>query len=165
MSMSIGVEYALHSLLYVAGLPTGSTVGLKELASLQNISPTYLSKIFTKLTKGGVLRSLPGVKGGYMLARPASEITFLHIIEAVEGNAPFFRCCEIRQKTAIFEDTGYPDRYKHTPCLIHTIMLEGEKRMKSYWNSITLQDLCEQVTEKLDDMYWQKSLAWLIERR
>ena len=72
MQLSIGVEYALHSLFYLLGLPQGKVIGIKELSALHGISETYLSKVFTRLRKGGIVRSVPGVKGGYELARPAS---------------------------------------------------------------------------------------------
>ena len=72
MQLSVGVEYALHSLFFLQGLPQGKVIGIKELSALHGISETYLSKVFTRLRKSGIVRSVPGVKGGYELARPAS---------------------------------------------------------------------------------------------
>ena len=76
MQFSIGVEYAMHCLLYMVDIPSGKSVGVKELAKYQGVSETYLSKIFTKLRKSGITKSTPGVKGGYELARPADNICF-----------------------------------------------------------------------------------------
>ena len=53
MQLSQGVEYAFHSLFYMVDMPVGSTIGIKELAELNKLSETYLSKIFTKLRKAG----------------------------------------------------------------------------------------------------------------
>ena len=69
MQFSVGVEYALHSLFYMVELPQGKVIGIKELAAFNGISETYLSKVFTKLRKSGLVRSISGVKGGYELAR------------------------------------------------------------------------------------------------
>ena len=52
MQFSVGVEYALHSLFYLLGLPQGKVIGIKELSALHGISETYLSKVFTRLRKG-----------------------------------------------------------------------------------------------------------------
>src|SRR6266568_2150847 len=97
LQFSIGVEYALHCLLYMIDIPSGKSVGIKDLATFQGVSETYLSKVYTKLRKAGIVRSIPGVNGGYELARKAEAITFWDIVEAVEGNSPLFQCVEIRQ--------------------------------------------------------------------
>ena len=54
LQLSVGVEYALHCLLFMAGLPAGRTAGIKDLATYQGVSATYLSKVFTKLTNGQI---------------------------------------------------------------------------------------------------------------
>ena len=51
MSISVGVEYALHCLIYLAIPTTSRSIGIKEMAAFQGISETYLSKIFMKLRK------------------------------------------------------------------------------------------------------------------
>ena len=58
MQLSQGVEYAFHSLFYMVDMSVGSTIGIKELAELNKLSETYLSKIFTKLRKAGIVRSI-----------------------------------------------------------------------------------------------------------
>ena len=77
MQFSVGVEYAFHSLFYMIGIPEGKTVGIRRIAELHGITETYLSKIFTKLCKAAIVKSIPGVKGGYELARKAENITLL----------------------------------------------------------------------------------------
>ncbi|MBO7746738.1 Rrf2 family transcriptional regulator [Paenibacillus sp. MWE-103] len=83
MQYSIGVEYGLHCLVYLIDLPPDATVGIKELSEFQGISETYLSKIFGKLTKSGIVSSVPGVKGGYKLAR--SPVITMAMLEAEES--------------------------------------------------------------------------------
>lgn len=143
MQYSIGVEYALHCLTYLVDLPPGDSVGIKALARYQGVSETYLSKIFTKLVKAGVVRSLPGVKGGYQLARRPDAISFWDVVEATEGASPLFRCTEVRQHCILLHGQPLPDDITAAPCTIHTVMLEAEHAMRQ-----ALQD---------------KSLAWLQE--
>lgn len=76
MQYSIGVEYALHCLVYLIDHTEDSSIGIKELSTFQGVSETYLSKIFSKLSKNGIVSSVPGVKGGYKLAKSPEEISF-----------------------------------------------------------------------------------------
>ena len=80
-----GVEYALHSLLSLIKTPEDSPLGVSDIAEFQGVSPSYLSKIFTRLKKAGIVRSSIGVKGGYVLAKPPDQITFWDVVVAVEG--------------------------------------------------------------------------------
>jgi Rrf2 family protein len=71
-------------------LPERKTVGIRQIAELHGIADSYLSKIFSKLRKAGIDRAIPGVKGGYELARSAEDVSFWDIVEAVEGPSFFF---------------------------------------------------------------------------
>jgi len=54
LQFSIGVEYALHCLLYMVDIPSGKAVGIKDLAAFQGVSETYLSKVYKKYHKKGL---------------------------------------------------------------------------------------------------------------
>jgi len=143
MQFSIGVEYAFHSLFYMVDLPEGKTVGIKQIAELNAISETYLSKAFAKLRKGGIVRSIPGVKGGYELARPAEDISFWDIIEAIEGSTFFFQCAEIRKKNIFVDDpTVFTDK---CPCLIKVVIQEAEELFREKLRTKSLRWLHDQV--------------------
>lgn len=148
MKFSVGVEYALHCLLYMVNLEPGKSVGIKELATFQGISETYLSKVYTKLSKAKIVKSVPGVKGGYKLAKDADDITFWNVVEAVEGQEPFFQCAEIRQNSILVDKENLPDTYTKCPCLIRVVMLEAEEEMKKYLNNKTLSWLYNEVYKK-----------------
>lgn len=145
MQFSIGVEYALHSLFYMVDLTPGKAIGVKELATFQGISETYLSKVFTKLRKAGIVRSMPGVNGGYELARHSEEITFWDIVEAVEGTSPIFQCAEIRQNNILLDKSNLPSSYTKCPCLIKVVMIEAEAQMRQYLANKSLAWLNEEV--------------------
>lgn len=159
MQLSVGVEYALHSLFYLLGLPPGKVIGIKELSALHGISETYLSKIFTRLRKGGIVRSVPGVKGGYELARAASEISFWDIVEAVEGPAYIFQCAEIRQKNTLLGN-DYASTPPTCPCLIKVVMSEAEDQMRNYLREKSLQWLMDQVSKDFSASKKQVIVDW-----
>lgn len=160
MQFSVGVEYALHCLLYMVDIPSGKAVGIKDLATFQGISETYLSKIYTKLTKAGIVRSIPGVNGGYGLAKAPENITFLDIVDAVEGTTPLFQCAEIRQNNILLDKDNLPDAYTKCPCLIKVVMLEAEDQMKQYLKNKTLKWLFDQVSNKLPEEQVEKTKKW-----
>jgi len=133
------VEYALHSLLWLAA-PLDQTPSARDLAELQGLSPTFLSKIFQKLEKAGIVDAIGGIRGGYRLARAADDISILEIIEAVEGRKNLFDCQEIRGRCVLFE--GKPPAWAVSGvCGIHAIMLRAEKNLRDELGSHSLGSL------------------------
>ena len=143
MQFSVGVEYAFHSLFYMVDLPKGKTIGIRQIAELNSLTETYLSKVFAKLSKAGIVRSVSGVKGGYELARNSEDISFWDVIEAVEGPSFFFQCAEIRKKNVFVDDPSvFTDK---CPCLIKVVILEAEELFRKSLKSKSLRWLYEQV--------------------
>lgn len=137
MQYSVGVEYCLHCLIYLVAQPLGESISVKELATFQGVSETYLSKAFTKLSKKGIIRSSTGVKGGYELAKDANDISFWDVIEAIEGNSYLFRCNGILRNTAILDIP----KDRECPCLIKDIMHEAEDVMRDFLKAKSLHQL------------------------
>ena len=165
MKLSIGIEYALHCLLYMVDMPPGKPVGIKDLASFQGISETYLSKVYTKLSKAKIVKSVPGVKGGYELCKKPEDITFLDVVEAIEGKEPMFKCAEIRQNNILLDKDNLPDTYTKCPCTIKTVMLEAEEQMKNYLNTKTLAWLHNHVDTILPKEQKEETINWFDDRR
>ena len=79
-------EYGLLALLELAPLQsTGEVLQVAEIAQRQNIPDRYLEQMLTDLRKAGILRSIRGPRGGYQLARPASELTIAEVVACLEG--------------------------------------------------------------------------------
>lgn len=70
-------------MLFLTKAEQNKLVSVQELAEKQNVSPTYLSKILTKLVKEGMIHSSPGVNGGYSLSPNWEDISFLDIIHTM----------------------------------------------------------------------------------
>jgi len=143
MQFSVGVEYAFHSLFYMVDLPEHKTVGIKQIAELNKITETYLSKVFAKLRKAGIVRSVTGVKGGYELAKRAEDISFWEIIEAIEGPSYYFQCAEIRKKNIFVDD---PSVFTNEcPCLIKVVIQEAEELFRNRLRSKSIRWLYDKV--------------------
>jgi Rrf2 family protein len=85
--MRIGnkADYALHAMIYIAAYTDKRLSTINEIAESEGIPREYLAKILKELTEHGLLKSTKGIYGGYRLAKPAGDISFLNIIEAFEG--------------------------------------------------------------------------------
>jgi len=91
MSITTKSPYALRALAEL-GRSGDGPVPIGELARRRNIPVQFLEQLFATLRRAGLLRSQRGVKGGYTLARPASQITVLEVVEILDG--PFGREAE-----------------------------------------------------------------------
>lgn len=159
MQFSVGVEYAFHSLFYLVDMPEHKSVGIRQIAELHGITESYLSKVFARLRKAGIVRSIPGVKGGYRLARPAEDISFWDIVEAVEGSSHFFQCAEIRKKNLFVDDPSvFTDG---CPCLIKVVMLEAEERMRESLRGRSLRWLHGQVSRDFPERKRDAIARWV----
>lgn len=147
MQYSIGVEYALHCLVYLIDHTEDSSIGIKELSTFQGVSETYLSKIFSKLSKNGIVSSVPGVKGGYKLAKSPEEISFWDVIEAVEGPKPIFQCKNIKDNGYLYRDNTCSSA--PSSCTINLVMLSAEEKMRDFLRSKTLSWLNEELDRVL----------------
>ncbi|WP_368653025.1 RrF2 family transcriptional regulator [Ornithinibacillus sp. 4-3] len=129
MKFSKATDYALHTMLFLAAATPEKPVGVQLLAEKQKVSPTYLSKILTKLVKAGMIESITGVNGGYRLKRNWEDISFLDIIQAIEGSASLFDCS-----------------FDHGPdCPIQKVVLAAEEKMEEHLRNKKMSDLVQET--------------------
>jgi Rrf2 family protein len=157
--ITASVEYGIHSLLWMIG-SEARPMSSRELAELNGISPSFLAKIFPKLEKAGIVRASEGVRGGYVLARPAQEISFLDLIDAIEGKKPLFDCQEVRGGCALFGKKPPTWAMKGT-CAIHAVMLRAEKAMREALAGQSLADVAEAVGSKAPPEFWGSFQDWV----
>jgi len=125
MKYSKATNYALHTMLFLAKEAPNKPVGVQPLAEMQNVSPTYLSKILTKLVKEGMINSVSGANGGYTLSHGWEDISFLDIIHAIEGKSSLFDCC----------------LYDDPKCVIKEVMLSAEEKLENELRNSKISDL------------------------
>ncbi len=85
MKLSRTVGYALQATLQLAEAEPGTPVPCSRLAAQGRMPERFLLQILRNLVTHGILHSTRGVDGGYALERPASDISLLDLIEAVDG--------------------------------------------------------------------------------
>ena len=91
MKVSSRSEHAFHAMLYIAAKGDG-TCTISEIAEQELIPRAYLAKILVKLTRKGLLKSFKGITGGYKLAKVPQNVSFLNIIEAMDGPLSIISC-------------------------------------------------------------------------
>ncbi len=85
MKISTKVECGIIALVDIALYSeNGEVVTVSSISRRQEISVKYLEQILTALRQANLIRSLKGAKGGYVVARPAEEITFREILDALD---------------------------------------------------------------------------------
>ncbi len=162
--ISAGVEYGLHCLLYLTAPASHAPApSVRDLADLQGVPADYLAKLFTKLSRAGLVVATEGARGGFALARPANEISFLDVVEAIDGEKQLFECREIRKRCAVFKSEA-PAWATTGVCSIHAVMLAAEKRMRDELASHSLGDLAAQVAAKAPTNLTHQIAMWLDER-
>lgn len=107
-------------------------VHLETLAEVQNIPERYLSKIAQELRRAGLIRSVRGAHGGYMLAREPSEIEIVEIVRCLDGSVAPTECVE---------DPGLCDNA--TGCVTRQVWTEVKDAIVTVLESVTLGDLVQ----------------------
>jgi Rrf2 family protein len=157
--ITTSVEYGIHCLLWLVG-SGDRALSSRDLAELQGISPSFVAKIFPKLEKAGLVAASEGVRGGYRLARPAERISFLDIVDAIEGDKPLFDCQEVRGRCALFAG-GAPTWATDGVCAVHGVMLQAEKAMRDTLASQSLMDVATRFGRKVPDGFFGDVEAWV----
>jgi Rrf2 family protein len=95
MMFSTKAEYGVRVMVELArrsGGAGGHPVPLAEIAAHDGLPLAYLEHLVARLRKAGLVDSRRGSRGGYMLARPAGEITMAEVVEALEGSIAPIEC-------------------------------------------------------------------------
>lgn len=138
MKISTKGTYSIILLMDLAENKDLGLISLMDVSNRKNISKKYLEQIVPNLTKANLIHSIRGAKGGYQLARPATSITMWDILSITE-NA--FNSYEYEEGSS-FEET------------VSLFIFDGlDKKIKSYLESISLQDVIEEHMNKSSNNY------------
>jgi Rrf2 family protein len=85
MRISAKTDYAVRAAVELAGAPAGSLLKAERIAEAQDIPLNFLENILAQLRQARIVESRRGPEGGYLLARPAGEITIADVIRAIDG--------------------------------------------------------------------------------
>jgi len=134
MRLSTKGRYAVMAMVDLAQHSAGEPISLAEIAERQEISLPYLEQLFAMLRRGGLVKSVRGPGGGYLLAHDRSETRIADIIVAVDEPIHATRCTP-----------GAPIgcRGNRTRCATHDLWEELGNQIHLYLSSVSLADVCE----------------------
>ncbi len=141
MLLSRSCEYALQALLYIAAVPTGKYILTREIAEKRGLSYHFLGKILPGLVKNRLLSSQKGPGGGFMLAKPANEITLLKVIHAIEA-PDFLEGCVL----------GLPRCDSTSPCPVHEQWAETKEKIHQMFADQTVAQLLNVAEQRNYDL-------------
>jgi len=138
LRLSTRGHYGLKAMLDLAQHFSAEPISLKSIAERQNLSGHYLEQLIAMLRKAGLVKSVRGAQGGYILARKPAEITVGDVIRALEGPiAPVYCVSE--------KDPGNCDEADH--CITRTVWARVRDGIAAVYDSITLADICREAEE------------------
>jgi Rrf2 family protein len=138
MRASVKTRYAMEAMVDMAMQAGGGPVALRKIAQRQEISQNYLEQIFMQLRAAGIVRSVRGAGGGFVLGKSPSDIRMAEIAAVFEGPIDLIGCAS---------DAGRCSR--SVSCAVRQIWVEVGECMRKALDSVTLQDVADlQVTKE-----------------
>lgn len=134
LKLSKKVDYALIALMYLAQQHgEGVSSSAREIASGNGLPPDLLAKILQKLAREGLVVSHQGTKGGYRLARDASELDVVTVIEAVDGPLSLTQC---------FTEEGMCEQFDN--CNVKSPLQRLNDQVLRMLSQVTIARMCEE---------------------
>ena len=137
MEISRRTDYGVRVILDLANLQDGERASTQEIAERQSIPAPFLAKIVSQLSTSGLVETYRGAGGGVVLSRPASEISLLDVIEALDGPIRLNRC--------VIE----PDACsREERCPVHDIWVAAQRELTEALTSVMFDSLVEQGRDR-----------------
>lgn len=154
MKLPTQIRYGTRALFYMAFHKGGGYTQTKEIAEKEEIPARYMEQIFQRFKKAGLVGSMRGPTGGYYLLRRPEEITVGDIVRAIIGSdLELVPCSERRSKNTC---------RRREICVAAEIWEKASKLVMDYFNSLTLQDICEKAKKMGLEREIEKRLIYHI---
>ena len=111
MKLSTKGRYGLRAMIDLARYSEVEPVSINSIAARQNISERYLEQLVALLRKAGLVKSIRGATGGYILAKDAAEISVGDILRALEGSLEPVKCAAFYSEEGCMASDGYVTKY------------------------------------------------------
>lgn len=144
MKISTRGRYGVRAMMDLAIYgESGIPVYLPDVAKREGISEKYLEQIITPLVKAGLVKSVRGRYGGYLLNKPADQIKISEIIKVLEGEFSVADCV-------------FDKRFcrKANSCAAREVWVTLSKKIEEVLSSFTLEDLCRMRKDKTEGIYY-----------
>jgi Rrf2 family transcriptional regulator, iron-sulfur cluster assembly transcription factor len=133
VKLSTKGRYAVMAMVDLAHHSNGKPITLADIAARQEISLSYLEQLFAKLRRSGIVQSVRGPGGGYLLAHDRDETRISDIIVAVDEPLQAVRCVP---------GAAIGCRGDRSRCLTHDLWEELSHQIQLYLSSVSLGDVC-----------------------
>lgn len=137
MRLNTRMRYGTRAMFELALHYEQGALSLNEIAAAQELSGKYLESLFAALRAGGLVLSQRGSQGGYVLARPPSQITLRQIFDVFEGSEPLAPC--VLDRSACSRRDG---------CVTHEVWARMYEASMQVLESTTLADLVMRSREQ-----------------
>jgi len=138
LKISEAASLAFHAVVYLAAAGD-RLISNGEMAENLKVSENHLSKVLQRLTRAGLVRSIRGPKGGYVLNRPAQDITLLEVYEAIEGKLVTGDC--------LLEEPAC-DRQK---CILGGLLKSVDSQVRDYLAGRKISELTAAFEKKFSE--------------
>ena len=132
MKLTTKGRYAVMAMADLASYSKNKPVSLSEISIRQNISLAYLEKLFVHLKENKLVKSVRGVKGGYALEKPASEIKLSNIFYAVNEEVKTLNCKKESKKGC---------NNKSVKCITHNLWDKLDSHINGFFENVKLEEL------------------------
>ncbi|WP_037586796.1 Rrf2 family transcriptional regulator [Stenoxybacter acetivorans] len=147
MRLTTKGRFAVTAMLDLALYANSGAVNLTAISERQRISLSYLEQLFGKLRRAGLVESVRGPGGGYVLGRGAHEINIADVILAVEDTLDATQC------------GGDGDCLDGEPCLTHDLWTDLNQTIDNHLRGISLQCALNRRQQIIDNT--QTTIEWI----
>ncbi|RNF40164.1 RrF2 family transcriptional regulator [Planococcus salinus] len=157
MHMKPGVEQSVYAILLLNMLPDKTVLPGEAVSRQLGTSPTYFQKLLRKLVSAGLITSIPGVKGGFKLAKKPEDICVFDVYLAIEGQQSIYSPSGVLVDLLELED-------RERCCLLTDLMEEAETAWKTVMQRETIASLSEKMNEERFQVKTAVLQNWLKEK-
>ncbi len=127
-------EYGILALQYLAALGQDRPATVREISEAQDVPQPLLAKVLQELAKSGLIVSVQGAYGGYLLSRKAAEITLAQAVTALEGPIRLLECGDEGDTCS-----------RQADCTLKSRLDPLQQHLENYLHRITLADMAASV--------------------
>jgi Rrf2 family protein len=137
MQISRRADYGVRVILDLTAQSKDGRTSTEEIAARQGIPTPFLAKIIAQLSLAGLVTTFRGAGGGVSLSRPSSEISLLHVIEALEGPIRINHCLSGGERCP-----------RQDTCPVHDVWTKAQADLTALLGATTFEDLAASAQEK-----------------
>jgi Rrf2 family iron-sulfur cluster assembly transcriptional regulator len=132
-------KYAIRAVTHLAGRSDQEDpISAADIGKIEDIPPYYLAKVLQGLAHAGIVKSVRGRDGGFVLGRPAKEIHVLEVIEAIEVSSHWKDQCVL----------GHSECHEEVHCALHDYWMKCRESLMFHLGDVTAADMAKELEQK-----------------